>query len=356
MPKTLPLRDLHNKLGASFAAVGEWELPARYSDPLQEYRAARQSVALADLSHQGRLVFRGPDRREFLHGLLTNDIKGLPPFQGLSACLLTPKGKIVANLHVYDRGDDIFATLPPESHGPFTQAIGKYLLLSQADMEDVSASTAAFFLTGPKAGQVLEEVFSNPMAVPAGGCRWATWEKRPALLVSYPPSAPADTIVVCPQEVAGALFARFVEAGRSHGLALLGHDANEILRVEAGSPLLGQDMTGDHYPVEVNLEKTISYDKGCYLGQETIARLKTYGRPARRLVGLKFNGPVPLFSPVLAGGKTAGRVTSVVRSPSLDAYLALALISTTHDQAVPLAVQGDQGIQLAQAVSLPVRP
>lgn len=342
------MHELHRRAGAEFVDAGGWTLPVRYGDLRAEYGAARLSAAVADASYLGKLVFTGPDRQDFLQGLLTNDVAGLGAGRSVRTCLLTHKGKLVADFSLYNRGDDLLALAVPAAAPLIPQGLAKYLPLSDTAVKDVSAEGAAFWVGGPSGPGLLERLLGTGGSE---GFRAAAWRDRPVSVLSNPPLTDEGLIVACLLEDAAGLWADLL----SGGAAAVGWRTVEALRVEAGRPLLGVDAGPENYPAEANLEADISYTKGCYLGQETTTRLKTQGRPPQKLSGLKIEGASPaecLGKSLVQDGQPAGTVTSAVFSPKLNATLALALLKT--EKSVPGARFEIAGGS-AEVVPLPVQ-
>lgn len=258
-----------------------------------------------------RKVFRlsGADRKKFLNGLVSNDVLALKAGQGCSACLLTPKGKLLADFELYDRGDDLLALVPARAARNFTAAISKRIVLSDSKMEDITAAHS------------LQLVLDAP-AVPGG--------------LPYGRLGVPGFFQLVPK---GELFA-----------ATQSPEALEVLRVEQGLPAFGVDMDEESLPLEARLEDAISFTKGCYMGQETVARIHNLGHVNKILVGLKCAGPVAPGSPVLAQGVEVGRATSVVQSPKFSATLALATVKVP--QSAPATKLEAAGVA-AEVVVLP---
>lgn len=343
MARRLPLHSWHEARGAVLRRVGDWELPAHYGDALKEYQAASEGAAVADISHWGKLVFTGSDSLEFLQGLVTNDLKNTG--SALPACFLTPKGKLVAEVFFVDRGDDMLCLAEPLSAAAFSQGLAKFLPLSNTTMQDVGQDFCLFHLLGPKAAELLAEVVGE-----AGSSRAVAWQGGNIWVAPWPKEAGGGCMVVVPRLAGGDILKKV----STQGALPAGFDALETLRVERGAPRLGIDADGENFPVEVNLGHTINYDKGCYLGQETMARLRTYGRATRRLVGLKLPDLPPLDSPVTSRGEVVGKISSAARSPRLSAPLALAMVKSAEPGA-PLAVVISGKETPAQEIPLPLR-
>jgi len=330
----LPLREVHRAAGAVFGPVGEWELPLRYAGLEAEHQAAKASLAVADVSFLAKRRFTGPDAQAFLHGLLTSDIEGLAVGQAALACLLTPKGKIIAPFWLCHRGGDFLALAEPAAAAALHAGLQKFLLLSDTRLEDAS-DLGLFLVLGPKAGAAAAAATS---VFPLGPHR----------------------LVVCRADAAANTWTALIAAGARP----LGHEALEALRVEAGVPAFGREVLPEVFPQEVNLGAAISYDKGCYLGQETMARIRTYGRLQRRLVGLKTERPIvpgdvvaarasgrPGLSDGVADSVPVGQITSAVFSPALNAPLALAVVRAGD---AVLTVQSAGQLLPAAIVPLPV--
>lgn len=328
------------------------------------YEAARTNVALADLSHIGKLLFKGPDRHKFLHGILTNDVLNLKPGQGFPTCLLTPKGKLVADFVLYNRGQDLLAIAQPKATAAIQSTLSKYLSLSHTVMEDVSACFHAFHLVGPKLFALLEDLgdIRWRWPLPSYACQEVSWRDTALFFLSYPSIAPEGVLVLCPPSLSQELWTCFLHAGQTYRLRNVTSQTLEVLRVESGKPLFGVDMDGENLPLEVNLEETISFSKGCYLGQETTARVKNRGHVNRRLVGLKISGSdlpaaasLSRGSPIFLEGQAVGTITSVVESPRLKSLLALALIRQPQDlPGTRLEVSLGDRRQVAEVVAFPL--
>ncbi|MBI4423480.1 MAG: folate-binding protein YgfZ [Elusimicrobia bacterium] len=289
------------------------------ADP-EEYRAAGESLILARV-RLGVLRLRGPDCRDFLHGLVTADIRRLQPGQWTPASLLTPKGRLAADFAVYARGDELLTLQRPGATEPLVKGLSKSILLTQTSLEDASAETGSLWLAGPQAPAALPVLgFGRPPAGCAsaawGGlelsaCRADFWGAGHALLWRGPSPAGLEE----------ALLAAVAGARRA------GEGTLEALRVEAGVPALGVDTDPDTFPLELG-EAGISFDKGCYLGQETTAKMKNLGHPNRKLVRLRLEGRAEAGWTLLAGGDAVGRLTSVVGSPR--GATGLALVRLAH--------------------------
>jgi folate-binding protein YgfZ len=267
-------------------------------------RAAREGAALFDAAAWGRVLLRGPDRRTFLHGLLTSDVKGLRPLSGQPSCLLTHKGKLVADFSLYDLGEEFLAVGAPGLADRLAAGLAKYLPLSDTTLEDAAASRGAVCLWGPTAAEVARKVWGT--APDGAGVLTVARPGGESWLAGWPALRPASVLAVFPASEAAALRAELAAAGAVPAEAA----AWDAVRIEAGIPLFGADVDGETYPAEAGLDGAVSYTKGCYLGQETTTRIKTQGKLPRRLAVLRVSGTAAAGAEVRAGGEPVGRVTS----------------------------------------------
>lgn len=356
MLQRLALHCLHERLGACFISVGEWELPGHYSGALEEYRAARGVAVLADVSHLGKLCFQGKDVRKFLNGLLSNDIQNLRPGQGLPTCLLASSGKLVADFWLYDLEEFFLAIGTPQTTPGIVNALSKYLTLSQTRLEDRSDRWTAFYLMGPGALRVCREILEPALNLSPRECAAVSWKGRQLLVLSYPVFSPDGLLVLAPLDFASEVWEALMRSGGSL-LRPMGFEAWEMLRVESGVPLWGVDMDGDTFPQEANLSDHLSVTKGCYLGQEIMARIRNFGRLHHKLMGLKLSREVSAGAQIRSGGHGVGRLTSVAFSPPLSSPLALAMLPVSETRpGTSLEVVSACGTQTAEVLLLPLRP
>ncbi|MBI5366971.1 MAG: aminomethyl transferase family protein [Planctomycetes bacterium] len=355
------LSSLYQSLGVTLAKYGHCLMPEKFGDLAEECRAARAGVALLDASDRAWIEVTGADRKRFLHGMTTNDVNGLAPGGGCAATMVSAKGKLLADLAVLCREDRYLLTTRGDLGPGLLAGLGRFIIADDVELTDRSAAWTAFDLLGPRADAVLAALAPG-FTLPAG--EFAHAEARIAgrdvrAIRSSPVWGPGVELVV---EAAGAreFWEALRAAGAAHGLVPIGAAALEVLRVEAGVPWFGVDMDESTLPVEAGLEaRAISYAKGCYVGQEIIARIKTYGEPAKRLYGLRLTGErLPARGARLtdAAGAEIGRVTSAVRSPACGP-IALAYVQRGRGgPGVRCAAQDADGPLAAEIVKLPFVP
>ena len=322
------LYDDHAKRGAIFVEQSGWEVPAHYGDPPAEYSAVRNGAGIMDLSSRGRIRVTGEDRVKWLQSIISNDILPLAPGQGIYSTFLTHKGKILAYFRVYQLGDALMLEDAGETGDSTFSALRKFLLFgTKAKMENCGETWGQLLISGPKALDLIRAAFGTDIS----SLKPLSFERLeiegcPALLIRSEETGETDINILVPSEGLRAAWDRLWAAGNSMGLKPFGRQTLEILRVEAGLPKMGQDLTEDIVPPEANLEgKSFSLSKGCYPGQEVVARMDTYGSVRRRLVGLTLlESVVPASGTKLySGDREVGWVSSAVLSPSLGKAIAL---------------------------------
>ena len=275
-------------------------------------------------TERARLRVVGKDRKRFLHGMVSNDVQGLLPGQGCHAAMLTVKGKLVADLVLYDQGDDgLLIEVVQGAAAKLASTLDRYLIMDDATITDVSAELAELGVYGNAAAAALAASDADPTLLlnlkpyhflstalePNGSTT------SPVVIAATPELGVAGFHVLGPADHIAAVQQRLIAAG-AHPL---GDEEQAALRIAAGTPLYGVDMTEDHMPAEAGLDDALSHTKGCYLGQEVVVRLRDRGHLNRRLVGLRIEagpGPVPAAGARLShpSRPQAGIITSLARS------------------------------------------
>ncbi|MCP9443612.1 MAG: aminomethyltransferase family protein [Nitrospira sp.] len=325
--KQSPLHGCHLQLGASFEDVMGWNIPAHYGDTIAEYHAVRQSVGLIDLSSRGKVRVTGDDRIKWLQSIVSNDILFLQVGQGCYSSLLNHKGKMLTYFRVYVHPDWVMLEDVGDIGETTYQTLRKFLLYgTKAKMENCAESWGLLLVSGPKAQAVVQSAFGVDVAdlkpltfvtAQIGG--------KTALVMRTEETGEIDLSVMLPSETVVEAWNRLWEAGRPYGIKPVGRLALDTLRMEAGLPKAGVDLTEDIVPPEANLEnRAYSLNKGCYPGQEVMARMDTYGQVRRRLVGLVLKDPVvpPKGAKLYSGDREVGWVSSAAHSPSLGQVIA----------------------------------
>jgi glycine cleavage system T protein len=303
-------------------------MPAHYGNVEAEHHAVRQSVGIADLSHRGKLRVTGDDRVKWLQSVISNDILPLQPGQGRYSSFLTHKGKMLTYFRVYMQTDAVMIEDVGEIGDATYQALRKFLLYgTKAKMENCAESWGLLLLSGPKAGTVIKAAFGSDVdELKPINFISATIGGQTALIIRTEETGEQDYEVLIPADGLTTAWERLMEAGAPHGIKPVGSQAREALRIEAGIPKAGPDLNEEIVPPEANLEgKAFSLNKGCYPGQEVVARMDTYGTVRRKLVGLVLQDSVvpPHGAKLYSGAREVGWISSAARSPQLNKVIAL---------------------------------
>ncbi|MBK8598103.1 MAG: aminomethyl transferase family protein [Holophagales bacterium] len=304
----------------------------------------RTGAVVAVLAGRGSLSLKGPDCAELLHGLLTNDVKGLRPGSGCHAAFLTPKGKLRAEMAVLRlTAEELLLDCEPSLAAPLLAALSGYVPFSRSTMEDRTATTGVVHLEGPASAGILASAgIAEPAAAPFSHLS-AEAAGATVRVVRVSRSGEEGFDLQSGPDTPDRLLALF----SGLGAAAVGPETLEAGRIEAGLPRWGAELDETVLPNEAWLERTaISYTKGCYLGQETVARLKTYGHVNRHLVAilLPHGCAVAAGDVVRAGEEKVGRVTSAVDSALRGCRVALAYVRREHEtQGTPLIVDSPSG-------------
>jgi folate-binding protein YgfZ len=349
----LALHRVHQGLGAVFEERCGWELPAHYGDPGAEHCAIREAAGLIDCSAVGKLEVTGRDRVAFLQGMLTNDLKSLEPGQGCPAAFLDAHGKVQALLSVFVASDRLFLELLPAMAEKTLQLFDKFLISEKAYFSDVTGAFACFSLQGPRGARLLAELTGAPVALEPYHHEERQVDGVGVRIFRVDETGEEGFHCWVPAEHGARVWARLLEAGKLFGLRPAGHGVLNALRLEAGVPWYGHDVDETVLLPEIPLDHLVSYTKGCYIGQEIVARVKYRGHVNRLLVGLALDGDrVPEFGAlVLKDDAEAGRVKSAVHSFSLNRPIALGFVRREWAEPGTVVTVRDSRLTLSARVS-----
>ena len=294
--------------------IGEpdgFPVPLHYGQVDEEHRVLREGAGIADLSWRGRLELLGADRLRFLHNYLTCDVKGLTPGAGAYGFFTSPQGRILSDAVVLAHEDRLWVEVGPGQEEPIAAHLKKYLLADRVDVRSLDDMLPIVVL-GPRAEEILGADLS-PLGEPWSHGRISVHGMEVELQRRGLMGAPAWTLWV-----SASIAAPLIEQLISQGARPVGFEALEALRVEAGIPRFGRDFGPDNFPQETGIEEAVSYTKGCYLGQEVVARIHYRGGVQNVLRKLTFEGIEPAQGvALLHDGREAGRATTVVGSMGL---------------------------------------
>jgi folate-binding protein YgfZ len=332
----LGLNEFHRGHAARFAEVHGEQVVEDYGDILAEYHRTRAAAGVLDLSFRGRLCLTGADRARFLHGQVTNNIHTLAAGQGCYAALVTAKGKLESDLNIYCLSDEFLLDFEPGLAQRIRERLERFIVSEDVQVIDVASQYGLLSIVGPRALDALTRLGLQRDAPSSPFSSVVTPSAQCDLVITYHPLGNLqafDLFVPVPamQSIAEQLMAAAVDVGGG----LSGWRALEMLRVEAGLPRFGVDMDESHLAPETGIEsRAIRYDKGCYIGQEVINKLRTFAHVNKSLCGFVLASDLKTLpergAKLFRAGKEAGYITTAVESPALGRTIALGYARTEH--------------------------
>jgi len=326
MSSLSPFSEARAYVGAVLRAERGVRLAARFADPAAEYDAARSGVALLDRSDRGLLAVQGREARAWLHNLVTNAVRTLDDGAGTYAFACNVKGRIVFDLNILAVGDGLWLDLDLATVPTALAHFDRHLFTEDVRFTDLSGQTARLGCVGPRCGDLARGLgVAHFAALPALAHVGLPDEVR---FVRHDFAGGPGFELIVPRGAAAAWWDRLAAAGATP----VGRDTLDVLRIEAGLPWLGRDFDDSVLPPETGqVERGVSYHKGCYLGQEVLERMRAHGALARRLVRLAVadGRDLPLPATLVQGGKDAGRVTSLVPHPRDGRWIGLGYVRTS---------------------------
>ena len=250
------------------------------------YRALREGAAWLDLGARGRIAARGRDRARLLHNITSNEVKNLTPGSGCYAFLLSPQGRIQADLNLFCFDDHFLIDTEPELREQVRQHIQRYIIADQVELEDVTAQTGCVGLEGPGAAAIVG-MAPEPYA-------HAQWEGCTIAAVTV--TGQPGVRIFCAADRTAELIARFEAAG---AVAASAEEARTV-RIDNGRPRYGEEITDTSLPQETQQMHAVSFTKGCYLGQEIVERIRARGHVNRKLERIEYEGAAPAGAEVVS--------------------------------------------------------
>jgi len=358
--ETLCLHLEHAARGARFDQVNGAEVVADYGDAQAEYGALRQTGVVLDLSFRSRLCVTGADRVRFLHGQVTNDVQRLKMGEGCYAALITAKGRIQSDLNIYRLEEELLLDFEPGLTPAVCRRLEQYIIAEDVQVVDVAPHYGLLSVQGPKAREIVSalaprsDIPQQPwrlIKVHDAGLGEVYIIHQPRLrLEGYDCFVPVASLA--------AAFEKMVGAAAGVDGRVCGWNAFELARIEAGVPRFVVDMDETNIPLEAGLEGVaISFQKGCYIGQEVISRIKTYGQVAKALRGLQLaeglkNLPAK-GDKLFRAGKEAGYVTSAAASPEFGSIALGYVRREMNEVGTELQLRQAEGERAARIVEVP---
>jgi folate-binding protein YgfZ len=313
--------------------MGVWfgcDLPDSWGNPQAEEEFARNSVALIDKNYRAYLSFTGSDRVRYLNAILTNNIKDLANGQGNVSLLLSPQGRILAEIETYAFADKLFCFSYAMIRERLIETIEKYIIMDDVTLTDETQQYGTLAFEGPQAAKIVSELTAIDLAKTNElSSTDATIGAIPCRIVKRSPDEIPGAEFVVERRQLESLWNVLESAVRKHGGGPMGYSALSAHRLAQGVPWFGYDFGEKQIPHEAGLQDShISYTKGCYTGQEIVERVRSRGQVNRQRVHLIFTGasvPAP-GEPLTLDGKEVGFVTRAAMRYSLGAPIGMAYI------------------------------
>jgi len=309
----MTLLDVQRTQGAVLANDG---IPLHYGDQPREYEAALTAAVLMDRSHEGRFAARGRDRLEVMHRISTNDLLALQIGEGCPTIFTNANARILDRATVFNRGEQVLVLSEPGRGDALRGYLQRNIFFNdEIQLENLVGSTRQFVLHGATADAV-GSIFAPGLSV----LHSAEVEiaGAPVFMAQDKPLSGGHWRMIVPNESAAAVWGTLLEAGADHGLIPAGSLTYNTLRIRAGHPGAGHELTPDYIPLEVGLWDEVSFSKGCYTGQEIIARMESRGRQAKTIVSLRLSALVEAPAKISYEGREAGMLTSSAQTPDGD--------------------------------------
>lgn len=332
------LHDLQQAAGATFTTLAGVEIPARFGNDAQAFQAAQSGVALYDRSHWGKIRVTGDDRLRFLHNQTTNNFQTLKPGQGCDTVFVTSTARTIDLVSAYAMEDSVLLLASPGYSEKLIAWMDRYIFFAdKVELKDLTATQSVFSLIGSESSQILEKLGAGAIVdQPLGNhVQAAIGGQMVRIAVGSGLALPGYTLIAEVDQAAN-LWQTLAEAGA----VPMGEQVWQQLRILQGRPVPGQELTDDYNPLEAGLWQTISLSKGCYIGQETIARLHTYKGVKQQLWGIQLDRSAEIDTPITVDAEKIGKLTSC--TPTENGFFGLAYIRTK-------AIAPDLVVQVGEA-------
>ncbi|MFQ6113184.1 MAG: aminomethyltransferase family protein [bacterium] len=320
-----------SSFGAEFGEYRGWKLPKFYSAIPEEYSAARHAVALMDRSYYGMIRVFGKDHVDLLHRLTTNELRNLNPGEGQTNIFTNEKGRIVDRVILCKCDDEMRLITSPQTSEKIAAWIDKYIFIEDVKVENLTSTMGMLTLFGPESFSLLSSMFNNDFDSLANHhFKEVSWNRNSLQISRTEELGCPGFNMILDSEDLPELWERLLEVGIDFDLKPMGEEAYEILRIEAGWPLFDKDVDEEINPHEAQLLQYVSFTKGCYVGQEVVARLDTYEKVQKYLTGIILEGDAKPKGKdgILINGQEVGYLTSVTHSIALDKNIALGYVRT----------------------------
>jgi folate-binding protein YgfZ len=334
MPLETPLLEMHKSAGATVGEYFGTLLPSRFSDFASEYKALRETVGLIDTNYRAFFSFTGPDRQRYVNAILTSNVRDLKPGQGTVGLLLNPQGHILAEVETFLLEGSLLASCHAMIRERAFSTFDKFIIMDDVTLEDVTDLTGTLDIAGPCVAQVLSRMgVSNFADMPLLAHAEFSLGATPFRLLRRELGGEAAATMIAAREHLAGLWQELEKRVRANDGASVGMEALNSVRLESGIAWFGHDYDDKQIPHEAGLEHShISYEKGCYTGQEIVERVRSRGHANRRLAELRFpvDEAAAPETKLLFAGNEIGSVTSSAFSPILGQPIGLGYVRREH--------------------------
>ena len=308
----------------SHGATLENSIPISFGNDTQAIKATKEGVALCDRSHWGLIQISDDERLRFLHNQSTNNFNILQPGQSCETVFVTPTARTIDLATAYVTESVVFLLVSPSRCQKLVEWFDRYLFpMDKVEVKDVSSEYAIFSLIGIEGKNLIAKLgATTPSDITHASHQLISLKNLEVRVAVGSGLTKEGYTLIVPVNNAAEVWQMLVEAGATP----MGDRLWQQLRIEQGRPAPDYELTDDYNPLEAGLWNTISFEKGCYIGQETIARLNTYKGVKQRLWGVRLNGKVELRNVVQIGNKKVGKLTSFTETN--EGYFGLAYIKT----------------------------
>src|SRR5579864_5175169 len=326
--------------GLGSASVGEYRgatTAARFSDPQAEFAALRAGCGVYDLGYRARISLTGEDRVRWLNGMVTNNIRDLATGQGVYAFLLNPQGRILGDLLAYNRGDSIAVDTDYSQVEKILATFDHYIIMDDVLVKNLSEQVTTLGIAGPKSSEVLtasgiEIPDTHPLQIFEAKCTCDCDCTRCTAVRGEDSAYESYELWLSPGDVR-----KTWDALVAHGATPVGSEALEIHRIVSGIPMYGVDIRERDLPQETEQARALNFNKGCYIGQEIVERIRSRGAVHRKFTGFLADPdrPIAAGTKVAAGEKEVGEVTSVASVRVLNGNKTVALGYVRRELSAP---------------------
>jgi folate-binding protein YgfZ len=325
-----PLLNEHRAAGARLGEFSECVLPEGFSGFENEYRAAREAVALLDTNWHAVMHLTGPDRVRYLNAIVSNNVQSLAEGRGTLALLLNPQGHILAELEIYTLPDKLLVLSHASVRTRTASTLDKYIVMDNVQLDDWTDQFGTVAIEGPRAAAIIRQASGVPLEdLPQMAVKEVAIERIPCQLLRRTHFGDTGAELVIRRDRLAWLWQKLLAVMKAHGGEPVGMLALNSLRLEAGAPWFPLDFNDSVIPHEAAIQDThVSFSKGCYTGQEIVERVRSRGHANRKRVRLRFSMSQPPLpgTKLHAEGKEVGYVTSAAFSPRANVAIGMGYV------------------------------